>query len=82
MIDSDYHRIIEGLHAKTFEARQLFVYFSKVFHSIRRKKMEQIQLAFSVTKESVTTVITLYKNMKAMVFSPEGNTNFFDNVAC
>ena len=42
--------------------------------------MEQILLAYGFHKETVTTIMMLYKNMKAMVYSPNGDTNFFDIV--
>ena len=38
-------RILEGVGAKTLEATQLFVDFTKAFDSIHRGKMEQILLA-------------------------------------
>ena len=43
--------------------------------------MEQIRLAYSLLKETVTTIMMLYKNTKAMVYSPDGDTVFFDIVA-
>ena len=38
--------------------------------------MEQILLAYELPKEIVTVVIMVYKNTKAMVYSPDGDTNF------
>ena len=38
--------------------------------------MEQIQQAYGLLKETVTVIIMLYKNTKAMVHSPDGNTDF------
>ena len=35
--------------------------------------MEQILLAYAFPKETVTVVIMLYKDTKAMVYSPDGN---------
>ena len=43
--------------------------------------MEQILLAYSLPKETVTAIMMLYKNMKTMVHSPDGNTDFFDVVS-
>ena len=42
--------------------------------------MEKILLAYGLLKETVTTMIMFYKNMKAMVRLPDGNNNFFDIV--
>ena len=41
--------------------------------------MAQILQAYGLPKD--TAIMMLYKNMKAMVCSPDGNTNFFDIVA-
>ena len=59
----------------------LFVDFSKTFDSINRGKMEQILLVYGLPKETVTNLMMLYKNMKAIVCSLDGDTHFFDIVA-
>ena len=41
--------------------------------------MEQILSVYGFLKETVITILMLYKNMKEMVPSPDGDTNFFDN---
>ena len=38
--------------------------------------MEQIQPAYGLHKETVIAIMMFYKNMKAMVCSPDGDTNF------
>ena len=43
--------------------------------------MKEIQLAYALLKETVISIMTLYKNIKAMVHSPDGDTDFFNNVA-
>ena len=43
--------------------------------------MKQIQLTYGFPKETVTTIMMLYKNTKAMVCLPDGDTEFFDIVA-
>ena len=43
--------------------------------------MEQIFLAYSLPKETVSAIMMLYKNMKVKVGSPDGDTDFFDIVA-
>ena len=40
----------------------------------------QILPAYGLLKETVSTIMMLNKNMKAMVHSPDGDTNFFDIV--
>ena len=40
--------------------------------------MDQILLAFGLPKETVTTIMILYKNTKVMVCLPNGNPDFFD----
>ena len=35
---------------------------------------------FAAQKNTITVTIMLYKNSKAMVRSPDGDTNFFNNV--
>jgi len=70
-------RIIEGVRAKNLEATLLFVDFSKAFDSIHRGKMEQILLAYGLPKETVAAIMMLYKDTKAMVRSPDGDTDFF-----
>ena len=41
--------------------------------------MEQLLLAYGRPKKIVTIIMKLYKNMKAMVCSPDGNTNFVED---
>ena len=45
--------IVEGVCAKNLGATLLFVDFSNTFDSIHRGKMEQILLAYSLSKETV-----------------------------
>ena len=59
----------------------MFIDFSKPFYSIHRGKIEQILLAYSFTKETVTTLMMFYKNTNAIVCSPNGDTDFFNIVA-
>ena len=53
----------------------LFVDFSKAFDSIRREKMRQTLLAYKIPKGTVN------KDSKAMVRSPDGDTDFFEGIA-
>ena len=43
-------------------------------------KIEQILFAYGLLKETVTALMMLYKNTKAMVCSPDGDIDFFDIV--
>ena len=70
--------IIEWVQSKNLEVTQQFVDFSKAFDSIYRGKIEQILLTYDLPKETVTAIMMLYKNMKAMVCSPDEDTDFFN----
>ena len=43
--------------------------------------MEQILLAYGLSKETVITIMMLYRNMKVKVCLLHGDTNFFNIVA-
>ena len=43
--------------------------------------MEQIQFEYGVPKEIITAAMMIYKNMKTMVCSPDGDTDFFEIIA-
>ena len=43
--------------------------------------MEQIQLPYGLPKETVATIMMLYRNTKVNVRSPDGDTDYFDIVA-
>ena len=73
-------RILEGVRAKNLEAT-IFVDFLKAFDSIHRGKMEQILLAYGLSKEIVAAITMLYRNTKVKVRSPDGDTDYFDIVA-
>ena len=53
-------RILEDVRVKNLEATILFVDFTKAYDFIHREKMEQIQLAFGLPKETVAAIIFLY----------------------
>ena len=75
-------RILEGVRAKNLQATILFVDFTKAFDSIHRGKMEQILLAYGLPKETVVAIMILYRNTKVKVRSPDGDTDYFNIVAC
>ena len=74
-------RRILDVRAKNLEAKILFVDFSKAFDSIHRYKMDQILLAPELPKETVATIMMLYKNTKVKVHSLDGDTDYIDIVA-
>ena len=74
-------RILEGVRAKNLQATLLFVDFTKAFDSIHRGKMEQILLAYGLSKEIVAAITILYQNTKLKIRSPDGDTEYFDIVA-
>ena len=43
--------------------------------------MEQILQAYGLLKETVMATMMVYKIIKAMIRSPDGNADFFDIVA-
>ena len=61
---------------KNLEAKLLFIAFSKAFDSMHKGKMEQILQAYCLPKESFTAILILYKYIKAMVHSSNGDTTF------
>ena len=76
-----HRRILEGVRAKNLQATLIFVDFTKAFDSIHRGKMEQILLAYGIPKETVAAITILYRNTKVKVWSPDGDTEYFDIVA-
>ena len=74
-------RILEGVWAKILQVTILFIDFTKAFDSIHRGKMEQILLAYGLPKETIATMMILYRNTKVKVHSPDGDTDDFDIVA-
>ena len=74
-------RIFEGVRTKNLKATIRFVNFTKAFDSIHSGKMGQILLAYGIPKETVAAIMILYINTKVKVRSPDGDTEYFDNVA-
>ena len=79
-IKTPFSRIIEGTQAKNLVATLLSVDFFKRFHTIHIVKMEQILFAYGIPNETVAARKMLYKNRKAMVRLPDGDTDYFDIV--
>ena len=69
------YRILEGFPAKS--SRQHYYRFD----SKHKGKMEQILLVYGLPKQTVTTIMMLYRNTKIMVRSPDRGTYFLVIVA-
>ena len=50
------------------------------YMQIHRGKMQQILQAYSLPKETVTVIVMVDKNMKAMDCTSDGHSKFFDIV--
>ena len=64
--------IIEGVRVNYL----LFVDFSKAFDSTYKLELEQILLAYGLPKETAIAKMMLNKNLKAIIFSRDGNIYF------
>ena len=70
-------RILEG---KKPTGNNIICRFTKAFDSLHGGKMEQILLTYGLRKETVVAIMTLYRNTKVKVRSPDGDTEYFDIV--
>ena len=79
-LDSDYWMNYRRSTLKNLESTILFVDINSAVDYIPRGKMEQILLEYGFFKETVTAIMILYKNTKAIVRSANGNTDVFARV--
>ena len=70
-------RIIEGIKEKNIVACIIFIDFSKAFDSINRPKMAEILKSYGIPNKIINAIMILYSNNKAMVRSPDGDTELF-----
>ena len=68
------HWII-GVQVKYLKATVPFIDFPKSFDSVDSEETDQIHLAHDLSKETVTSIMKLYKNTKAIVCSPNDDTS-------
>ena len=63
----------------------LFIDFFKAFDFMHRGNLQQILIAYGIQtttkKNKLTAIMMLYNNTKAMVHSPDEDSDFFDIVA-
>ena len=67
IVHQDTTLVYNSMCKKNLEGTLLLFDFSKAFDSIHLGKMDQIQLAYDLLKETVTAIMMIYKSMKAMV---------------
>ena len=71
-------QIIEGVRAKNLETTLLLVDIFKAFDNTHWGKIKQILQAYNLPKETLIAIMVLYKNAKALVRLPDGDTDFFN----
>ena len=73
-------RII-GVKQNKLPAVITFVDFRKAFDSVHCAKMMKILIAYGIPDELVKAISLLYRNTRAKILSPDGDTEFFDTLA-
>ena len=74
-------RIIEGVKEYHIPAIITFIDFRKAFDTIHRGKMLRILSAYGIPETIVSAIADTYKDTKAKVLSPDGETENFDITA-
>ena len=74
-------RIIEEVKANNLNAILIFIDFKKAFDSIHRTKMMNILKAYGVPPNLLNAIMHTYKNTRAKVVTPDGDTDYFDILA-
>ena len=74
-------RILEGVKRNHLPSVMVFIDFSKAFDSINHKVMFKILAAYNIPERLVQAIMLIYKDLKAKVVSPDGDTEFFDILA-
>ena len=74
-------RIIEEVKKCNLPAVMVFIDFCKAFDSICHQAMFAILEAYGIPPKIVNAIKEVYRNVKAKVKSPDGDTDFFDILA-
>ena len=74
-------RLIEGIKDKNLECVITFIDFKKAFDSVHRGKMLKILTAYGIPNTIVEAINTMYSSTKAVVLSPDGETEAFEILA-
>ena len=74
-------RIIEGIRSNNLPAIITFIDFKKAFDTIHRGRMLQILKAYGVPDQLTNAIADIYKDTKAKVISPDGETEVFEILA-
>ena len=70
-------RLIEGINDKNLACVITFIDFKKAFDSVHRGKMLKILRAYGIPDIIVQAISVMYSNTKAVVLSPDGETDAF-----
>ena len=70
-------RLIEGVKEHQLPAVITFIDFKKAFDTIHRGKMLKILRAYGIPDRLVEAISSIYRNNKAKVVSPDGETELF-----
>ena len=71
-------RLIEGIQNRNKKAIILYVDFRRAFDSIHRGMMMTLMKAYDIPTRLLAAIDTLYKNTRARVLTPDGETNLFE----
>ena len=70
-------RLLEGVKSKNLPLTLPFINLSKDFNTINLKEMKKILLKYGLLEETVSVIMMLYKNIRSMILSPDGDIPFF-----
>ena len=70
-------RLIEGIKDKNLQCIITFIDFKKAFDSVHRGKMIKILQAYGIPDTIVQGINIMYTDTKAVVLSPDGETDSF-----
>ena len=74
-------RLIEGVQSNNRTAVITFVDFKKAFDSVRSGEMFRILKEYGIPPNLLEAIMVMYENIKAKVFTPDGETDLTEIVA-